>query len=73
MMRKPANVAGLGSLQSFLEAGFDTFAQIAGGKEGARVFLSVVSERETRLIDLLFDSDPVSCETHLDALLSLAY
>ena len=72
MMRKPANVAGLGSLQSFLEAGFDTFAQIAGGKEGARVFLSVVSERETRLIDLLFDSDPVSCETHLDALLSLA-
>jgi hypothetical protein len=64
MMRGPAHAAGLASLQGFLEAGFDTFASISRG-DGARAFLGIIAERETRLIADLFDAPLVACETQL--------
>jgi len=56
MMRRPAHAAGLSSLQSFLEAGFDTFARMSAGGKGTTEFLSMVHQRESNLIDLLFSS-----------------
>lgn len=53
MMRRPAHAAGLASLQAFLESGFDTFSQMAGRGEGARLFLAIVSTRESALIGQL--------------------
>lgn len=72
MMRRPANLAGLGALQQFLEAGFDTFAAMGRQGEGAQHFLEIVQARETRLIDLLFDGSVVACETQLTQLLGQA-
>lgn len=71
MMRGPAAAAGLASLQRFLEAGFDTFAAMARGT-GAHQFLSIVAERESRLIAELFDAPAVACETRLAATLGQA-
>jgi hypothetical protein len=72
MMRKPAHAAGLGSLQEFLESGFDTFAGMSHQTRGVETFLSVIEEREAELIDLLFDGTPVTCVTKLDAILGQA-
>jgi len=72
MMRGPASAAGLSSLQGFLESGFDTFAGVAKQRGGAERFLQVIQEREQRLLDLLFDADPVSCETELRRILGQA-
>jgi hypothetical protein len=49
-MRVPARAAGLSSLQSFLESGFDTFRAMRGASE----FLSMVGSRERALASLLF-------------------
>ncbi len=57
MMRGPAYAAGLGALQRFLEAGFDTFASMGKRQPGASGFLAIVGERESKLIDLLFKAD----------------
>ena len=65
MMRGPASAAGMQSLQRFLEAGFDTFASVTRLRGGAERFLETISEREQRLMDMLFDEDPVACETEL--------
>lgn len=65
MMRGPAAAAGLGSLQRFLETGFDTFAAMAQGPRGALEFLDIVRQREAALIRVLFDADLVACETDL--------
>lgn len=65
MMRHPAAVAGLSSLQGFLEAGFDAFA----GMRGADDFLNLIEVRETEWIATLFDDDTVTCETKLGNLL----
>ena len=72
MMRKPAHAAGLGSLQEFLESGFDTFAGMSHQTRGVEPFLSIIGEREAELIDLLFDGGPVTCVTKLDAILGQA-
>lgn len=72
MMRGPANLAGMEALQRFLELGFDTFAAMGRQPDGARCFLDTVRNRETRLIDLLFDASPVACETELTPLLGQA-
>lgn len=69
MMRTPASLAGLGSLQRFLESGFDTFASMGASGEGAKYFLGAVLSREQGLIDRLFNADPVACETEISALL----
>jgi hypothetical protein len=72
MMRGPAAAAGLGSLQSFLEAGFDTFGAMARIKGSAEAFLQTVAQREAALIVLLFDAPAVACETELERTLGLA-
>jgi hypothetical protein len=72
MMRGPASAAGLASLQRFLESGFDTFAAVTKVPGGAERFLSTVREREQHLLDLLFDADPVACETELVRILGQA-
>ena len=50
MMRGPAQAAGLGALQTFLERGFDTFRAM----RGAREFLDVIAARERALAAALF-------------------
>jgi hypothetical protein len=56
LMRGPANAAGLGQLQQFLERGFDTFKAMAGASD----FLRMVGERERRLAASLFAApDPL--------------
>jgi hypothetical protein len=65
MMRGPAVAAGLGSLQRFLENGFDTFAQMARRPGGVEEFLRTIRLREAALIAMLFDADLVACETEL--------
>ena len=56
LMKRPAHVAGLGSLQQFLESGFDTFATM--GKQSGAVshFLNLVETRESTLMEQLFDA-----------------
>ncbi len=53
MMRQPAAAAGLSSLQGFLEAGFDAFAQMRGTDE----FLKLIRQRETEWIASLFTDE----------------
>jgi hypothetical protein len=72
MMRGPASAAGLSSLQRFLESGFDTFAAMAKQHGGAERFLETIRQREQALMDLLFDQDPVACETELRRILGQA-
>jgi hypothetical protein len=50
VMRRPAQAAGLGALQQFLERGFDTFRAM----RGADTFLSLIAERERKLAASLF-------------------
>ncbi len=57
MMRGPAHAAGLGSLQAFLEMGFDTFAGMSGKGSRAREFLEIIHEREEMWIELLSTGD----------------
>lgn len=54
LMRGPARAAGLGALQTFLEAGFDTFRSMRGAGE----FLALIGERERALATALFASSP---------------
>jgi hypothetical protein len=51
LMRGPARAAGLGELQRFLEAGFDTFRSL----KRPEVFLRTIEVRETTLAAALFD------------------
>lgn len=51
LMRKPAKMAGLAELQSFLERGFVTFRQMKGAAE----FLDAIRSRETQLMRRLYD------------------
>jgi hypothetical protein len=53
LMRGPAQMAGLGALQTFLESGFDTFRAMRGATE----FLSTVRQREDTLARALFRAD----------------
>lgn len=50
LMRAPAQAAGLGALQGFLESGFDTFKAM----NGATTFLSLIEQRERALAARLF-------------------
>ncbi|MBA4178030.1 MAG: hypothetical protein C0505_15955 [Leptothrix sp. (in: Bacteria)] len=50
LMRGPAQAAGLGALQAFLERGFDTFRAMHGAGE----FLSTIARRERALAAALF-------------------
>lgn len=55
LMRGPAQMAGLGALQTFLESGFDTFRAMRGAAE----FLSTVRQRESTLASDLFQANPL--------------
>lgn len=57
-MRVPARLAGLASLQRFLEDGFDTFAQLSRPVGNAQQFLAVIEQRERDWIASLFDAPP---------------
>jgi hypothetical protein len=59
MMRRPAQAAGLGELQHFLECGFDTFGQMRGAGE----FLDIVRQREAALAEALFGAESVTSAT----------
>jgi hypothetical protein len=59
VMRRPAQSAGLGELQRFLEAGFDTF----GAMRGADEFLTIVRDREQALCAALFADSAVTSVT----------
>jgi hypothetical protein len=61
LMRKPAQAAGLSSLQQFLESGFSAFASLGD----AQAFLATINEREHAWIDTLFDAAPDSCQRAL--------
>lgn len=58
LMRGPAQMAGLGALQSFLESGFDTFRAMRGAGE----FLGLVRQREEALASSLFAGGSGPCE-----------
>ena len=66
MMRAPAAAAGLRSLQNFLDAGFEAFAEMKGVGE----FLSMIQTRESAWIEALFDEEAVTCATKLSQLLA---
>ncbi len=67
MMRRPARATGLGALQEFLEAGFDTFANMSGNGARAMEFLNTIRDREESLMAQLFAQD---FDTGLQALTS---
>ncbi|HSB24544.1 MAG TPA: hypothetical protein VLE94_15695 [Burkholderiaceae bacterium] len=50
LMRRPAQAAGLGRLQSFLETGLSAFTSM----RGAREFLQAIELNEAKTIDALF-------------------
>jgi len=73
MMRRPAAAAGLGSLQAFLESGFDIFAQMSGKGARAREFLGTIQERESGWIRRLSnDGAAAPCEVALRSCLAQA-
>ncbi len=72
LMRRPAELAGLGSLQGFLEAGFDHFADMARQPDAVGYFLNTIRTRESAWINQLFDASLVTCETELTLILGVA-
>jgi hypothetical protein len=54
MMRPAARASGLGALQNFLEAGFDTFGAMSQEGDAAQEFLAYIRHREGTLIETLF-------------------
>lgn len=68
LMRKPAQAAGLSSLQQFLENGFAAFASLGD----TEAFLTAIRSREQRWLDALFDSDLVACQKALSQELARA-
>ena len=56
LMRRPAQAAGLGSLQAFLERGFDTFRAMRGATE----FLDLIASRERALAIHLFGGGSIN-------------
>ena len=54
VMRRPAKLAGLQDLQSFLEHGFEAFRHMGGADE----FLATIGGRETRILSRLFSGHP---------------
>lgn len=68
MMRKPADLAGLSSLQQLLERGFAAFSAMGDAKS----FLTAIEDRESAWIAGLFDTKLEICVQHLSADLSKA-
>jgi hypothetical protein len=53
MMRKPAQLAGLGELQDFLQRGYKAFVRMGSAGE----FIDLVVGRERRLLEALYAGD----------------
>jgi hypothetical protein len=70
MMRHPAELAGMGSLQRFLESGFDHFAGMARQPAAVDAFLDTIRTRETAWINRLFDAASDKCVADLLQVLS---
>ena len=70
MMQRPARAAGLGSLQQFLETGFDTFAQMTDKGRSVETFLSTIQTRESTWIKSLSHGDCQQSVANLQACLS---
>jgi len=70
MMHRPAELAGLGSLQAFLESGFDNFGGIRRNGGSAQDFLNTVRTRESRWLDLLFEEGDTKAMIHLEEILT---
>lgn len=68
MMRQPAQVAGLSSLQHFLERGFSAFAGMGDASE----FLAAIQARESHWIASMFDDELQQCQAALTQELSKA-
>jgi hypothetical protein len=71
MMRGPANLAGLGALQNFLESGFNRFSSLTRSKGTVRLFLDTIQTRETAWIKRLFDAETKACEVELHQTLAM--
>jgi hypothetical protein len=69
VMRGPAKAAGLDALQRFLEAGFDTFADMSGTKNLAASFLETIGSRERTWIGMLFNMPKDACLRELHSYL----
>lgn len=54
VMRQPARLAGLEELQAFLERGFRAFREMGGATD----FLTLIREREMRILNRLFSGEP---------------
>ncbi len=54
MMRRPAELAGLASLQTFLESGFDNFNSIARNPDDLTLFLSAIETRESAWLEQMY-------------------
>jgi hypothetical protein len=65
MMRGPAKAGGMGSLQCFLESGFDTFANMSGKGSSAAEFLGTIRTRESSWIQRLYMDNATECEASL--------
>lgn len=66
LMRPAARASGLGALQSFLEAGFDTFGAMTRQGDTAQAFLGFIQQREGALLELLYgDTDTLSAASAL--------
>lgn len=59
MMRRPAEMMGLGDLQTFLETGFDRFGNLAKTDYQATQFLSAISQREMKWLSEMFETKNV--------------
>lgn len=58
LMRRPAASAGLGSLQHFLERGFEIFASLSRSKGKLAEFLSTIETRESDWLEAMFANTP---------------
>jgi hypothetical protein len=54
IMRRPARLAGLQDLQTFLEHGFEAFRAM----DGAKAFLDLIRGREMQVLNRLFSGEP---------------
>lgn len=70
MMRRPAFLAGLSDLQQFLESGLSAFHAMAQSPEGTAYFLDAIQSRESSMITMLFDADPLSCAQQMRQVLA---
>lgn len=65
MMRPAARASGLGALQNFLEAGFDTFGAMNSQGNAAQEFLEHIRQRESALVNALFRADTTTAAAAL--------